>query len=254
MAELAALLFDVDGTLADTERDGHRVAFNDAFAAAGLDWIWTVPLYGELLSITGGKERIRYYLDHYNTRFQRPAELDQFIADLHADKTERYTRMLAEGRIPLRTGVHRLLSEAHKAGLRLAIVTTTTPVNVTALLDYAWPTIPQSWFELIAAGEIVPSKKPAPDIYLYTMQKMGLQAHQCLALEDSENGLMAARQAGLKTIITVTDYTRGQDFSEATLVVDHLGEPGIPFSVLQGPAIPEKNYLDVDLLRRIHSL
>lgn len=253
MSKLAALIFDVDGTLADTERDGHRVAFNRAFTVAGLGWDWTVSLYGDLLKVTGGKERIRYYVDYYNTNFQRPTDLDGFIKQLHADKTRHYTEMLALGMIPLRTGVKRLLDEARNAGVRLAIATTTTPENVVALLQNTTPPIPESWFEVIAAGEIVSTKKPAPDIYHYTLQQMGLRPDQCIAIEDSENGLVSAREAGLTTVITINDYTLAQDFSEAALVVDHMGEREQPFSVLNGANVNGNNYLSLDLLKYINS-
>src|SRR5208282_6062317 len=133
MSKLAALIFDVDGTLAETERDGHLVAFNRAFADAGLDWVWTDALYGELLSVTGGKERILYYLDRYRPDFPRPPALSDFIASLHAAKTKHFLKLVSEGRIPLRPGVERLLGEARRSGLRLAIATTTSPENVTAL-------------------------------------------------------------------------------------------------------------------------
>lgn len=250
MVMLKALIFDVDGTLADTERDGHRVAFNAVFAKAGLDWEWSVPLYGELLVITGGKERIRHYLDHYNTAFQRPADLDGFIAGLHAAKTRHFTGMLAADGIPLRPGVRRLLEEARAEGVRLAIATTTTPANVMALLEHANPAIPAAWFEVIAAGEVVAAKKPAPDIYNYVLEQMGLDPGQCIALEDSENGLKAARGAGLRTVIATNDYTRDQDFTDAELVLNHFGEPGRPFSVLKG-AVNGKSYLDLDTLRQL---
>jgi HAD superfamily hydrolase (TIGR01509 family) len=252
MAELAALIFDVDGTLADTERDGHRVAFNRAFADAGLDWQWSVALYGKLLAVTGGKERIRHYLDHYNTQFQRPADLDAFIAGLHAAKTEHYTQMLSEGLIPLRSGVRRLLQEARDAGLRLAIATTTTPANVSALLQYSLAPDATDWFEVIAAGDVVPAKKPAPDIYDWAMQKMGLSPESCLALEDSHNGLRSAQQANIASILVTTNsYTAEDDFTGASLVVDRLGEPGEPFQVQRGEAHGH-DYVDLALLRALH--
>lgn len=252
MSELAGLLFDVDGTLADTERDGHRVAFNRAFADAGLDWNWSVELYGELLAVTGGKERIRYYLDHFNQKFQRPADLDGFIAGLHKAKTRIYTDMLARGLIPLRPGVKRLIEEARATGLRLAVATTTTPENVTALLQHALHPEAVSWFEVIAAGDIVPAKKPAPDIYLWAMERMGLTPAQCIAFEDSQNGIRSSLAAGLKTIVSVSSYTQDEDFTGAALVVDHWGEPGVPFTVLAGDAGASR-YLDLALVRRLHA-
>lgn len=249
MSELRALLFDVDGTLAETE-EVHRQAFNAAFAAAGLDWVWSKDLYRELLGVTGGKERIRHYLDTQRPDFSGPDDMAAFIAGLHQAKTAIYTQTVASGGVPLRPGVRRLLEEARAAGLRLAIATTTTPDNVTALLQASLAPDAESWFEVIAAGSMVPKKKPAPDIYFHAMEYMGVEPAECLAFEDSENGLIAARAAGLKTLVTVSDYTQGHDFSGAALLLDQLGEPGHPFRVLAGE-VNGAEYVNVDLLRRL---
>lgn len=252
MATLEALLFDVDGTLADTEKDGHRVAFNLAFAEAGLDWNWDEALYGDLLAVTGGKERIKLYLDKYNTMFNKPSAFDDFVKGLHASKTRFYTELMAEGKIPLRPGVERLINEARDAGLRLAISTTTTPENVTALLESTLGADSISWFEVIAAGDIVPAKKPAPDIYDWALAQMKLRPEQGIAFEDSRNGILSSLGAKLKTIITINGYTAEDDFAGAGLVLDHMGEPNQAFKVIAGDA-KGKTYLDLDLVKKLHS-
>ena len=225
-SRLRALMFYVDGTLADTE-EVHRQAFNAAFAEAGLDWVWSHERYHDLLSVTGGKERIRHYLDQDRPDFQLPADAGGFIAGLHRSKTGHYVGMLRKGQVPLRPGVERLIREAHASGLRLAIVTTTTPANVNALFEHSFGVHEDEWFELVAAGGVVPRKKPAPDNYNYAREQMGLKADECLALEDSGNGVLSARAAGIDVVITVNQYTNQHDFTDAAVVLDHLGEgPG----------------------------
>lgn len=249
MTELQALIFDVDGTLADTERDGHRVAFNKTFAAQGFDWVWSEFNYGELLAISGGKERIYHYLQQYHPNFQPPeGNWEGFLADLHALKTQHYQELLTQAAIPLRLGVKRLMLEAKEQGIRLAIATTSALPNALALLER---TLDPSWFEIIAAGDIVPAKKPAPDIYHYVLDKMQLTANDCIVIEDSHHGLQAALGAGLKTIVTVNNYTQNQDFTGASLVVSHLGEPNQPCKVLGGNVSPDASYVDIALIRNI---
>ena len=251
MSKLTTLLFDVDGTLAETE-EIHRQSFNKAFDQAGLDWHWSQQMYGELLAVTGGKERIRHYLATHLPDFAPPGDLDEYIAGLHAAKTKFYTDTMASGQVGMRSGVKRLINAAREAGLRLGIATTTTPANVTALLSHNLAPDAESWFEVIAAGSAVPAKKPAPDIYHFAMLAMGVNANQCLAFEDSENGLRSAQDAGLATLVTVSQYTQDHSFTGAALVLDQLGEPDQPFEVLAGDAGGHK-MVDIKLLHDLHS-
>ncbi len=251
MSRLKSLLFDVDGTLADTE-DIHRKAFNAAFSGAGLDWDWDRALYHQLLEVTGGRERIRYYLDRFLPGFVRPADLDGFIAGLHRDKTEHYVGMLEKGHVPLRPGVERLMQDARVRGLRLAIVTTTTPANVTSLLTHSFAADTSGWFDVIAAGDVVPHKKPAADIYDYALRETGLAPEECLAFEDSVNGLRSALSAGVDTLITLNRFTADHDFSGAAAVLDHLGEPGNPCRLITGDLDPN-GVVETDYLLRLHA-
>ncbi len=246
MTKLKALIFDVDGTLAETERDAHRVAFNETFAEYKLDWDWSVDLYGELLAVTGGKERMKFYLERY--RPDVPRVDDAFIAELHQNKTAHYNEMLRSRPIPLRPGVRRLVEEARCEGIRLAIATTTSLDNVTTLLEHSLAPDAVGWFDVIAAGDMVSLKKPAPDIYDYALKNLGLPAGECIAIEDSYNGIRSAMAANVPTLVTVSDYTRNEDFTGALLVLNHLGEPDQAFTVLAGNA-GEASYVDVAMLR-----
>lgn len=220
---IKAIIFDVDGTLADTE-DGHRKSFNKAFSECGLGWNWDEALYDKLLKVTGGKERIKHYVASCLPDFVKPADYDGFVKNLHAVKTAHYTRMLGEGNIPLRPGIKQLIYDAKAAGITLAIATTTTPENVTALLQVG---LGKDWADLFSAngcGDIVPHKKPAPDIYFWALDKLKLAPEDCIALEDSSNGLRSSLAAGIKTFITLNRYTHTQNFDGAAGVFADLSD------------------------------
>ena len=235
---LQAVIFDVDGTLADTEPEGHRVAFNQAFQEFDLDWYWSTQLYGELLAVTGGKERIRHYIEGGAPlpELGGRADLDTLIARLHATKSDIYSAMVLAGRIPLRPGVARLLAELRAAGVRPAIATTTTPSSLAALIRAQFGGDMGALFDVVGAGDVVPHKKPAPDIYHWVLTRLQLPADACLVVEDSQPGLAAALAAGLPTLVTVSAYTAGQEFPGAVAVVSDLGEPTAPLRQFAGPA------------------
>jgi HAD superfamily hydrolase (TIGR01509 family) len=219
--KLKALIFDVDGTLADTE-EAHRCAFNDAFRHHGLDWNWSRPRYAQLLLTTGGKERLRAFIDSLPlTRAQR-ARLTDRIPEIHSTKTGLYTRMIAQGRVPLRDGVARLMDEAGAAAIQLAIASTTTLSNIEALLTTNLGPGALERFTVVGAGDQVRHKKPAPDIYELVLHELNRAAEDCVAVEDSRNGLQAAQLAGLFTIVTPSFWSETEDFAGADLVLPSL--------------------------------
>jgi HAD superfamily hydrolase (TIGR01509 family) len=226
---LEALIFDVDGTLADTEGT-HRQAFNAAFLRFELPWVWSPQLYCDLLKVSGGKERIESYIDTLQVAPAERARLKQLVPGIHRAKTRLFAELIADGRSPLRPGVGRLLREAHGAGLRLAIASTTSAANVQALIRRHLGGAAFGGFDVIVCGDQVDAKKPAPDIYKLALASLRLPASACVAFEDSANGLAAARAAGLFTVVTPTQWTIGQDFREAHLVLDSLGDPDRPLS------------------------
>lgn len=218
---LQALLFDCDGVLVDTEPDGHRVAFNRAFQAKGLAVTWDVRLYGELLKIAGGKERMIHYFDAHGW----PAGADKagLIRDLHHLKTDLFMQIIAAGELPLRPGVARLVDEALAAGVKLAVCSTSNEKAVEMVVSRMLGPTRRQAFQIFA-GDVVAKKKPAPDIYLLAAKQMALQPDRCLVIEDSRNGLLAAKAAGMKCLVTTSAYTLDEDFSEAEAVHPELGD------------------------------
>ena len=223
MSKLEALIFDVDGTLADTE-SAHLAAFNHAFAEQGLDWHWDVTLYTGLLKISGGKERMLHYWNHVHPDMKDidGSGLRDTIDHLHALKTAAYEAAVQGGAVQLRPGVLALIEQAHQQGLRLAIATTTSPVNIAVLLRNAIGSEWKDLFGVIEDASTAPKKKPHPQVYVQTLARLGLPSGACLALEDSSNGLRAAAAAGLKTIITPNNFTAHHDFSGALRVLPNL--------------------------------
>lgn len=239
---LEALIFDVDGTLAETE-EAHRQSFNEAFAAVGLDWTWDKEIYRDLLQVTGGKERLQHYIDLWKPHGSKIA-LARF-ADIYAEKSARYAALIASGAVQPRPGVRRLITEARQRGVRLAIATTSLAGSVDALLRDFFGDEGPSWFEVIGAGDVVAGKKPAPDVYRFVLDELMCDPSSCVAIEDSENGVRAAREANLPVVAVPSHYLRGDDFSLATSLLSDLGEPDRPCRQIAGLRF-EKDYVDID--------
>ena len=225
---IKALIFDCDGVLVDTERDAHRVGFNRAFAQFGIAAEWSVELYARLLLTAGGKERMRAYFDEFGWPEDKIAEYggkDELIAALHREKTRITSDIVTE--LPVRPGVLRIVDEAMAAGVRLGVCTTSNPKFIDAVLDLFGPER-KAAFEFVHAGDVVSKKKPDPEIYELATQSLGLSPSDCVVIEDSRNGLLAAHGAGYPVLITTSTYTVDEDFAEAARVVPELGDAPAP--------------------------
>ncbi len=227
-----ALIFDCDGVLGDTEPDGHLVAFNQMWTKLGVPWQWSKQQYGEKLKIGGGKERMASLFHDADFRAkvavpESEEERKALVAAWHKEKTEIYQQIITSGQIPPRPGIKRISQEALDAGWKLAVASTSAQAAVESVLRHAVGDELAKHF-LVMAGDIVPRKKPAPDIYNITLERLQLPPHACVAVEDSRNGMLAAYAAGIPVIVTISEYTKAEDFSEAELVVDSLGEPDGP--------------------------
>lgn len=235
MHSLACLMFDVDGTLANTE-DAHRQAFNQVFSQYGFSWHWDQSLYKQLLRVSGGVERILHYVDSNGLTLPTEDRV-AFVRKMHQEKTVYYNQLLQNGDIKLRSGVERLLLAARAEGVKMAITTTTSRVNVETLLQVNLGDDALSWFDVWVCGEQVERKKPDPEVYLQALRELALAPNQAVALEDSYNGVRAAKQAAIPCIVTFNEYTRDDDFNGAVMVLDRLGDPDKPARGISGVAL-----------------
>ncbi|UCE51498.1 MAG: HAD-IA family hydrolase [Desulfobacterales bacterium] len=223
MSELKAIFWDQDGVIIDTEKDGHRVSFNNMFKEVGYDFEWDVDTYGELLKISGGKERMRHYFTEKGIILEGIPEKDaELLLTLHQKKTAIFVEMIESRKLPLRTGVHRIMREAMEAGLRMGVCTTANERSANAIAKGMLGDIN---LEFVLAGDVVSKKKPDPEIYLLALEKTGLTADECIVMEDSRNGILAAKAAGLRAVATTNIYTENEDLSDASIVVTSLGDP-----------------------------
>jgi HAD superfamily hydrolase (TIGR01509 family) len=250
MAEIKALFFDQDGVIIDTERDGHRVAFNETFKDFGYGFQWSVEKYHELLQVAGGKERMRHYLHTEGFGKEvKPEEEDELIKSMHKVKTARFVELIESGQLPLRPGVRRLMQEVKAAGLKLGICTTS---NERAAKAVAYGILKDIDFDFVLAGDVVSKKKPDPEIYNLALEKTGLRPEECVVVEDSANGVQAAQAAGLNIVATTNIYTEKEDLGAADIIVTCLGDPDGEKGTLKkgGEGLDYDGVLHLDQLMR----
>lgn len=246
MAILRGLIFDVDGTLAETE-EFHRIAFNDTFAQFNLNWTWDRDLYLDLLRVTGGKERILHYQRSY---LHEPEMSVERVKELHEYKSQRYDQYVSQGRVTLRPGIERIIYEALSQDIALAIATTTSLSNVECLLRSTLGDQSLGYFRVIAAGDMVSNKKPSPEIYDLALSLLDMAPDEVVAIEDSRNGLVSALGANIITVITLSEFSLDLNMDGAIAVVDCLGDTQCPSSLIQGRDQNLK-ILDLDWFRSL---
>lgn len=253
MAQIKAILFDQDGVIIDTERDGHRVAFNKTFKEFGYDFEWDPDYYHELLQVAGGKERMKHHLHTKGFGIPvKPEEEDELIKTMHKRKTAIFVDLIESEQLPLRSGVRRLMKETMDAGLVLGVCTTSNERSAHAV---AYKILKDIKFDFVLAGDVVKNKKPAPDIYNLALEKTGLKPEECVVIEDSRNGVLAAKAAGMHVVVTTNGYTEKEDVSDGDIVVTSLGDSDGERGVLKqgGEGLDYDGVLHVDQLVKYFS-
>jgi HAD superfamily hydrolase (TIGR01509 family) len=254
MNKLKAVIFDVDGTIAETESYGHRVAFNRAFSSAGLNIELDIPTYGSYLKIGGGKERLRKLLSDKITGLDK-VNKEELITYIHNLKTCFYNEIVLSGELSLRPGVKRIIEEALSEGIKLAVASTSNEKSVNTLLDSLLGAEVKNKFSVVLAGDVVKNKKPDPEIYSLAAAKLGIQPSECVSIEDSGIGVASSKAAGIRCIVTVSDYCKEENFESADLVVDFLGEPDCkPVKKILNPHRLDFGYINIDTIKGLFNL